>query len=220
MLEVRNITKEYHRGSTPFFAVHDISFTLDKDEFVCITGRSGSGKSTLLNILAGLLAPTSGSVIFDGTDYAALHDRELSRLRNKKIGFIMQGHSILPNFTVFQNVLLPSVLYKNDFDESGRAFFLLDQMGISHLSGQYPSHLSGGELRRVSIARSLFNSPELLIADEPTGDLDSETAAGIMGLFTSILKNGTSILMVTHDRDAEGYCGRSYTMQSGTLTAS
>lgn len=220
ILEARNLSKEYCREGGPFLALRDINISIDAYEFIAVTGRSGSGKSTLLNILAGLLNPSSGTILFQGADYAALSDRELARLRNKKIGYIMQGHSLLPNLTVQQNVLLPAFLGKGGFDESGRAFLLLEQVGIPHLAAQYPSRLSGGEMRRVAIARALLNSPDLLIADEPTGDLDGETAGEIMRLFASIAAEGTSILMVTHDKDAEGYCGRSYTMNSGTLAQS
>jgi putative ABC transport system ATP-binding protein len=218
VLEAEHISKEYRRGEETFFAVHDVSLALGSGEFVCIMGRSGSGKSTLLNILAGLLLPGSGRILFQGSDYAAMRDRELSRLRNKKIGYIMQGRSILPNLTVKQNVLLPAFLDKNEFDVSGRAVLLLEQVGIPHLAAQYPSRLSGGELRRVAIARALLNDPDLLIADEPASDLDAETAAELMELFASLARKGLSILMVTHDGDAEGLCGRSYTMKSGVLT--
>jgi putative ABC transport system ATP-binding protein len=130
----------------------------------------------------------------------------------------MQGHSVLPNFTVLQNVILPHTFFKRDDDPSDKAFSLLEQVGLRPLAFQYPSSLSGGELRRVSIARALLTSPKLLIADEPTGDLDEETASEIMELFSAIVKKGTALLMVTHDLDAANYANRLYTMKSGSFS--
>jgi putative ABC transport system ATP-binding protein len=218
ILEAWGISKEYDRGSVPFWAVNDVSLSIGEGEFVCVVGRSGSGKSTLLNILAGLLTPTSGSVSFEGQEYGSLSDGQLSRLRNTRLGYIMQGHSILPNFTVLQNVILPHIFFRRDDDPTDEALSLLEQVGLRPLASQYPSSLSGGELRRVSIARALLMSPKLLIADEPTGDLDEETASDIMKLFSAIVKKGTSVLMVTHDSDATVYADRLCAMKSGNLS--
>jgi putative ABC transport system ATP-binding protein len=215
ILEAREITKQYYRDGIPFFAVNGVSMSIDEGEFVCIVGRSGSGKSTLLNILAGLLTPTSGSVSFDGREYGGLDDAGLSGLRNTRLGYIMQGHNILSNFTVLQNVLLPQVFSGHGRDLTDRALSLLEQVGLRHLASQYPSNLSGGELHRVSIARALLMSPGLLIADEPTGDLDEETVSEIIGIFAAIVKEGTAVLMVTHNSDAAKYADRLYTMKSG-----
>ncbi|MDR2178993.1 MAG: ABC transporter ATP-binding protein [Synergistaceae bacterium] len=217
ILEAREVKKRYYRDGLPFYAVDGASLSIGAGEFVCIVGRSGSGKSTFLNILAGLLTPTSGSVGFEGQEYAQLSDGELSRLRNTRLGYIMQGHNVLSNFTVLQNVILPHVFFKRDDDPADRALSLLEQVGLRPLASQYPSSLSGGELHRVSIARALFMSPKLLIADEPTGDLDEETVAEIIELFAAIVKNGTSVLMVTHNSDAANYADRIYTMKSGKL---
>ncbi|MDR3354059.1 MAG: ABC transporter ATP-binding protein [Synergistaceae bacterium] len=218
ILEAREIKKQYHRDNILFSAVNDVSLSIGEGEFVCIVGRSGSGKSTLLNILAGLLTPTSGSVSFEGREYGGMNDGELSRLRNTRLGYIMQGHNVLSNFTVLQNVLLPHIFFKRDDDPTDRALSLLEQVGLRPLASQYPSSLSGGELHRVSIARALLMSPGLLIADEPTGDLDEETVSEIMGLFAGIVSKGTAVLMVTHNSDAASYADRMYTMQSGRLS--
>jgi putative ABC transport system ATP-binding protein len=218
ILEARSLTKEYRRGDRSFPAVNDVSLQVGKGEFACVVGRSGSGKSTLLGMLAGMITPTSGEVIFMGREYSAMTDKELSRQRGSKIGYIMQGHGVLPNFTVLQNVSIPNY-FNNSFPHpEGRASLLLEKTGISHLASQYPASLSGGELRRVAIARALFSAPDLLIADEPTGDLDAETTAEIMGLFSSIREEGTSILMVTHELELLQDVRRCYVMESGRLS--
>jgi putative ABC transport system ATP-binding protein len=217
MFEAIGLKKEYERNNVPFLAVDDVSIHIDKGEFICVTGRSGSGKSTLLNLLAGMSSPTSGDIVFQGRKYSALTDKELSALRGTKISYILQGMSVLSNFTVLQNVTLPHFFNKWHTNPEGRARFLLEQVEIPHLAQQYPPSLSGGEIRRVSIARALFNSPELLIADEPTSDLDDETTLGIMRLFASVVDAGTSVLMVTHDSNAASFGNRRYVMNSGVL---
>jgi putative ABC transport system ATP-binding protein len=217
ILEARSLTKEYRRGDRPFLAVDDVSLQVEKGEFACIVGRSGSGKSTLLSMLAGMTSPTSGEVVFMGRSYSAMTDGELSRQRGSKIGYILQGHGVLSNFTVLQNVLIPNYFYNSSPHPEGRAALLLEKTGIGHLASQYPASLSGGELRRVSIARALFSSPDLLIAGEPTSDLDAETTTEVMELFSSIREEGTSILMVTHESDLPQGVGRRYVMESGRL---
>ena len=217
ILEASLLTKEYRRGDRPFLAVDQVSLQVEKGEFACIAGRSGSGKSTLLDILAGMASPTSGEVVFLGRKYSAMTDRELSRQRGAQMGYIMQGHCILPNFTVLQNVLIPHCFNNTSTHPEGRANLLLEKTGIGHLASQYPASLSGGELRRVSIARALFGAPCLLLADEPTGDLDAETTGEIMELFSSLKREGTSVLMVTHELDLLRDADRCYRMESGRL---
>jgi putative ABC transport system ATP-binding protein len=219
IIEAKNIKKEYRRGKNTFCAVNDVSFSVDSGDFVCISGRSGSGKSTFLSILAGLLPPSSGSVFFQGKEYSRLPDDELSRLRNEHIGYIMQGQNVLPNFTVLQNVVLPYYFDERNGNPSEKAGELLERMGIAPLAAQYPSELSGGELRRVAIARALLNDPGVLIADEPTGDLDPDTAGAIMKLFAGIAQKGTAIVLVTHDADTAVYGNRRYGMSGGVLSA-
>jgi ABC-type lipoprotein export system ATPase subunit len=185
---------------------------------VSIIGRSGSGKSTLLNLIAGLLNPTSGSVEMDGRIISTLNDAEVSLYRNSKIGYVSQGQTILSNLTVLDNVRLPFYFFKRDGDATEKALLLLEQVGILHLAGSYPKQLSGGELRRVSIARALINDPGLLIADEPTSDLDAQTTGEIMQLFRLISQKGTAVLMVTHELDTVSYGKRTFVMVSGVLT--
>jgi putative ABC transport system ATP-binding protein len=225
ILEIRDLTKEYKRNSSDrrsatFAAVNKVSLDIASGDFVSIIGRSGSGKTTFLNIVAGLLKPSSGTVTMDGRSILTLSDKEASLLRNSEIGYVPQGQSLLANLTVLENVSLPLYLFKHDWDAeetAARALALLEQVGIGHLAASYPKHLSGGELRRVSIARSLINKPALLIADEPTGDLDRETTAGIMELFRRIAAEGTAVLLVTHELDTLEYGNRVYTMDGGNL---
>jgi putative ABC transport system ATP-binding protein len=217
ILQAWGIKKEYRRGNNTFLAVDDVSLAIAEGEMVCIAGPSGSGKSTLLNILAGLLSPSAGRISFAGQCYDSLGDEELCRLRASSLGYIMQGRSVLPNFTVLENVILPRSFFKHEDQTDAKAFPLLERLGISHLAAQYPSSLSGGELRRVSIARALLISPRLLIADEPTGDLDEENSAGIMRLLASIAQNGAAVLLASHDLSANACCHRTYGMKAGRL---
>jgi ABC-type lipoprotein export system ATPase subunit len=219
ILKAQNIIKEYTRGGSLFRAVDDVSLELEEGSFLCIMGRSGSGKSTLLNILAGLLTPTSGKILFEGKDYASFDDKESSVLRNTRLGYIMQGQSVLPNLTVLQNVLLPYTFFRREYDRN-KAPALLERTELLPLAGQYPASLSGGEMRRVAIVRALLLSPKLLIADEPTGDLDVKTTQIIMELFESIAREGTAVLMVTHDQSIVGCAGQLMTMTAGKILKS
>jgi putative ABC transport system ATP-binding protein len=217
LLAVQGLTRQYTRGNRPFSAVDKVCFCLERGEFVNIIGRSGSGKTTLLNLLAGLLKPTEGEIILDGAPISALNDREMSALRNEKIGYIPQGARALPHLTVLDNVRLPFYLSKRSGDAAGRAMFLLEAVGIGGLAAQFPSEISGGELRRVLIARALMNEPALLIADEPTSDLDTQTTTEVMELFADMNRKGATILMVTHEEDALRYGNRTLVMSDGNL---
>jgi putative ABC transport system ATP-binding protein len=217
LLELRELTKAYQRGGRSFNAVNSVSLSMEAGDFISIIGRSGSGKSTLLTMSAGLLLPTRGTALFEGQDLRRLTDKELSLLRNGKIGYVPQGQSLLANFTVFDNVRIPWFLFPREGDVESRAFSLLEKVGISGLAASYPRELSGGEMRRVSIARSLINEPRLLIADEPTGDLDARTTAEIMDLFKRIAREGTAVLMVTHELDTLNYGNKTYLMDEGKL---
>lgn len=218
LLEIKGLSKEYQRRGKVFWAVNSVDLSIGQGDFVNIIGRSGSGKSTLLNMAAGLLMPTSGSIRLNGTELYALKDKDISELRNTRLGYIPQGLGTLSTLTVFDNVRLPYFLSRRQGDASGRASFLLDEVGISALADMLPSQLSGGELRRVLIARALMNEPDILIADEPTSDLDIETTREIMELFARINKNGTTILIVTHELDTLEFGNRVLTMASGQLT--
>jgi len=236
LLELRELTKEYKRGNRAFNAVNRVNLSVERGDFISIIGRSGSGKSTLLNMSAGLLKPSYGTVLFDGQDISALTDNSISHLRNEKIGFVPQGQSLLSNLTVLENVCIPWFLFKHnavtgydlstgrvvsirrEVDPEERALALLERTGIGHLAASYPKELSGGEMRRVAIARALINTPQIIIADEPTSDLDAETTAEIMKLLSAIAKEGTAVLIVTHELDTLSYGNKTYTMSSGNLS--
>lgn len=218
-LEIKGVGREFQRGQTAFWAVKDIDLTADAGEFLAITGRSGSGKSTLLNLIAGLLNPTAGEILLDGKRISGLTDQEASFLRNRQIGYVMQGDSTLGNLTVLDNVRLPYYLFPNEAegDPGERAASLLEKTGIFPLKDSYPSELSGGELKRVAIARALMNRPGILLADEPTGDLDTENTRGIMELFRLLADQGTTVIVVTHEMENLRYADRAFRMEDGIL---
>lgn len=216
-LAIRNLSKNFTQGDREVPALKNVNLTVSEGEFISIIGRSGSGKSTFLNIIAGLLEASSGSILYDGRDMAELTDKGLSYLRNFKIGYIMQGKSLISGLTVLENVLLPFYLFKRDGNATLKARKLLAQMGIEHLESAYPSKLSGGELRRVAIARALINSPEIILADEPTSDLDIDNTREIMKLLRKIADGGTTVIMVTHELDTLKYGNDVYLMEEGRL---
>ena len=218
VLRLSGLCKEYYRRGTPFLAVDHANLTLEAGDFVNVTGRSGSGKSTLLNMAAGLLRPSSGTVELEGADLAAMDDAALSRLRNERVGFIPQGASALPDLTVLENVMLPFCLWPRGGDGEGAARLLLERCGVAHLAEAYPSELSGGELRRAMVARALVNRPALVVADEPTSDLDAESARGVMELFSALNGEGLTLLLVSHDLDTLRYGKRAFAMSGGRLT--
>ncbi|SFB85132.1 ABC transporter ATP-binding protein [Butyrivibrio sp. YAB3001] len=218
LLKINGLEKKFTQGSSEVIAVRDLNLEVAKGEFISIIGRSGSGKSTFLNMVAGLLEPTSGSIYLNEREITGLPDKEASFIRNSDIGYIMQGKSLLKNFTVLQNVLLPYYLFKRYGEIVEHARKLLDLVGILHLENAYPSRLSGGELRRVAIARALINQPSLLLADEPTSDLDGENTKEIMKLFRRIADQGTAVIMVTHELDTLKYGDVVYRMDEGLLT--
>ena len=221
LLKLNNISKEYERGGKKFLAVNNASLEINQGDYVNITGRSGSGKSTLLNIAAGMLSPSSGSVELDGELLNFTSDKELSLMRNNKIGFIPQGLAALNYLSVLENILLPFYLYpdKNFGDADGWARILLEKFNIEKLADAYPNELSGGELRRVIIARALINKPKIIIADEPTADLDLENINNIMQIFTKLNEqDGTTLLIVSHDQEALAYGKKLYVMSEGVLS--
>jgi putative ABC transport system ATP-binding protein len=217
LLTARELTKRYTRAGERFSALGGIDLSVEAGEFICITGHSGSGKSTLLSILGGLLAPDEGMVSLGGAELYSLSDRELSRLRNRRIGYIPQGSSLLASLNVLRNVQLPFCLYRRDGDVSERAQRLLEGMGIAHLAGQHPEQLSGGEARRASIARALINQPDLLLADEPTGDLDQENSEQVMRLFAKVAAQDTTVIVVTHEQENLSHATRHLMMRDGTI---
>ena len=214
-LEIRHLSKRYRRGGSWFNAVDNLSFRLENGEFVSLTGRSGSGKTTLLNMAIGLLSPDSGEVLLDGMNLFSLGDRERTALRNEKIGYVPQGRSLLGNLTALDNARLPFHLRRRQGNSRQKARELFARLDISRLENSYPAELSGGELRRVALARALINSPTLIIADEPTSDLDIDTAREILELFSSLNQQGISFLLATHDRELSRCGGRVLEMASG-----
>lgn len=218
VLSAINLTKEYVRNGGAFRAVDEVTLTVGQGEVLGIVGRSGSGKTTFLNIVSGLLRPSSGGVSINGVDALSLRDAELSRLRNRWIGFVPQGQSLLSNLSVVDNVRLPYYFDKRDDDAAGRAAFLLDELGISHLAGMHPAQLSGGEMRRVAIARAMMNRPILLLADEPTGDLDIDNIHAVMDIFASLAKKGVAVIFSTHEEEAVRRADRVVEMASGRMS--
>ena len=219
-LRAEGVSRQFFRTtklSNVFYAVKETNFSLEPGKLLEITGRSGSGKSTLLNILAGLLEPTTGTVWLDDTDLYQLSDRERSRLRNQAIGVIPQGQTGLHSLTVLENIKLPCLLYGEEAPED-RALELMEQVGILALKNAYPNELSGGEMRRLAIARALIRSPGIILADEPTGDLDDENTAAVLSLLRKAADDGAAVLLVTHEREAAAYADQVYRMNDGILT--
>lgn len=217
MLEIKNISKSYSRQGKDFFAVKDVNLNISDGDFIHIIGRSGSGKSTFLNIVAGLLSADKGSLSLDGTNYMELSDEEKSEFRNKNIGFIPQSPALLSYLNVLENIRLPYDMYEKDGDSEGKARYFLNELGLEHLAKSYPKELSGGELRRIIIARALMTEPKILIADEPTSDLDIEATKEVMDLLKKINEKGTTVLVVTHELDTLKYGKKVYTMSEGIL---
>lgn len=217
-LNISSLTKEYKRNGAAFRAVSEANLTITPGDFVSIIGRSGSGKSTLLNMISGLVTPTSGGIEVDEQNILSLNDRDISIYRNSKIGYIPQGQSALANLTVLDNVRAPCHFFRRKADSAENALSLLSRVGIAHLAGSYPKQLSGGELKRVSIARALINRPDYVIADEPTSDMDTQTTAEVMALLKSITQSGTAVLMVTHEMDTLEFGNRTFVMDMGALT--
>lgn len=220
LLRAHDLRKEFSRGNASFAAVLGASLDVAEGDFITVSGKSGSGKTTLVTMLAGLLRPTEGRLAFDGRDVYSLSDKQLAALRNREIGFVPQGTSLLGNYTVFDNVRMPQVFAGKEKTGSDRAAFLLEAVGVGHLAKAFPSSLSGGEMRRVAIARALFNSPRLLVADEPTADLDPENSRMIMDFFASANARGTAVIIVTHENDAAKRGTLGFVMRAGEVTPS
>ncbi len=206
VIELREITKEYKMGKNKVTALYNINRNIKKGEFLGITGNSGSGKTTLSNIIAGLLRPTKGQVVINGQDIWSVKDRELSRFRNKTLGFVFQSFNLIPGLTALENVILPLAYSKiKRKDRIIMAKNALETVGLSDRIYHKPSELSGGQMQRVSIARAIINSPEIIIADEPTGNLDEKTSENIMNLLREINKKGVTVLTVTHNLNHKKY---------------
>ncbi len=222
IIEGKNIIKEYPMGAAVTRVLDDISIQITQGEFVAIMGPSGSGKSTLLYILGGLDNPTSGSVFLSGEDIARFDDDQKSIMRRRSIGFVFQFYNLIPNLNVAENILLPVLLDgKNLKDYQKQLDTILEVVGLSDRRKHTPRELSGGQQQRVAIARALINNPEIIFADEPTGNLDSKTGMEIMKLLQEINQEGNkTIIMVTHSADAARYSSRVANVRDGVLSKS
>jgi putative ABC transport system ATP-binding protein len=210
LYELRAVVKAYGSGGARVAAVDGVDLTIQRGEFVVVAGPSGSGKTTLLQLLGALDRPTSGSILFEGTDLAALGDGALARLRRDTLGFVFQQFNLIPTLTAQQNVEVPMNGNRT------RAAELLERVGLGSRGGHLPSQLSGGEQQRVAIARALANEPDVVLADEPTGNLDSQTGAEIMGVLRGLWEGGLSIVLITHDPAIAG-AARGVRLQDGRV---
>lgn len=217
LIVLKNLTKSYEDRGKVIRAVDGLNLEVKRGEFISIVGPSGCGKTTLLSLVSGLIRPTKGNVFVDGVDIWTLPERGLALLRNKKIGFVFQFASLIPTLNAIENVMLPSAFGDNKTEGAlSRAKELMDLVGLSQRTDSYPSQLSGGEQRRVAIARALMNKPEIILADEPTGDLDEVTEREVMKLFVRINKEfGTTFLLVTHNTELTKQTDRKLTMKHG-----
>jgi len=216
---VRSDGTSYKRSTEYVRAVDGVTFTVAKGEFVLVVGRSGSGKTTLLSMLGALTIPTGGAVRLNGEDLGSMSDDVLSRLRGEYIGFVFQFSGLLPTLNVLENVMLPTLFVNAKEDAKKRANARLLDVGLGSKIQSYPSELSGGELKRAAIARALVNDPMLILADEPTGDLDIDSEREVMELFKEINRQGKTILMVTHNPELSSYASRVIRMEKGKITS-
>ncbi|MBI4621924.1 MAG: ABC transporter ATP-binding protein [Verrucomicrobia bacterium] len=221
VVHIADIHKIYESGEVPVHAVRGVSLDIHKGEFVALMGASGSGKSTLMNLLGCLDRPTRGTYLLDGIDIDKLDRNELADLRNQKLGFVFQGFNLLARTTALENVELPMLYGRHRRHSSAevrdRAMHCLDIVGLSDRSDHFPNQLSGGQQQRVAIARGLVNQPHVLLADEPTGNLDSRTSIEVMGVFQKLNEQGITIVMVTHELDIARFCKRNLILRDGVV---
>ena len=215
MIELRGVSKTVDSGGQPLTILHPLDYTIASGQFVAIVGPSGSGKSTLLGLLAGLDAPTSGSIIIDGTDITRLGEDQLARLRGEKIGFVFQFFHLVPSLTAFENILIPMEIAGRR-NATDRARELLHEVGLTDRAHHYPSQLSGGEQQRIAIGRALANDPPIVLADEPTGNLDSTTGRHIMELLMRVHRaRQTTLVLVTHDAELSSLADTRLVLRDG-----
>ncbi len=220
ILQVKNLKKIYSTrfGGTQVQALSDVSFSVEKGEYVAIMGESGSGKTTLLNILAALDKPTNGQVILSGRDIVAIRERDIAAFRRDNLGFVFQDFNLLDTFSIQDNILLPLVLAGKSFKEMERLLTpLADTLGLTKLLNKFPYEVSGGQKQRAAVARALITQPQLVLADEPTGALDSKATDGLLRLFAQINAAGQTILMVTHSAKAASHAGRVLFIRDGQV---
>jgi putative ABC transport system ATP-binding protein len=218
VIEVKNIAREYKVGSQLVRALKDVSLNIDRGEYVALMGPSGSGKSTLMNTLGCLDTPTSGSYTLNGQEVEKLVDNELAEIRNKEIGFVFQTFNLMPRYTALENVALPLIYAgKSKAERNAKAEWALEQVGLQDRMDHKPNELSGGQRQRVAVARALVNDPSIILADEPTGNLDSKTSYEIMNLFQDIHDRGNTIILVTHEEDIANYAKRVVRLRDGLV---
>ena len=218
ILQLRGITRDFKLGSQVVHVLKGIDLNIAKNEYVALMGPSGSGKSTLMNLLGCLDTPTSGSYELNGTDVSSLNDNALAEIRNSEIGFVFQTFNLLPRSTALENVALPLVYAGLSKEERlARAAEVLDQVGLADRMDHRPNQLSGGQRQRVAVARALVNKPALILADEPTGNLDSKTSLEIMKLFDEIQSAGNTVILVTHEEDIAQYAKRVIRLVDGNI---
>ncbi|WP_159838860.1 ABC transporter ATP-binding protein [Nocardia sp. CY41] len=218
MLELSGVTKEYRVGGQAVRALDDVGLRIETGEFTSIIGPSGSGKSTLLHLLGALDSPDAGSIRFRGEEIGALDEEQQSEFRRHQVGFVFQFFNLLPTLSAWENVAIPKLLDGTGLRKARpRALELLDRVGLAERAEHRPAELSGGQMQRVAVARALIMNPPLILADEPTGNLDSKTGAAILELLGEIAGSGSSVVMVTHDMGAVTYCDRVITLRDGRI---
>src|SRR5688572_29361968 len=218
LIQLNDLATVYQSGDTEFAALHDVNLTIEPGRLVAITGRSGSGKSTLMNLLGCLDSPTRGNYLLGGRDVAKLSRVELARVRNERIGFVFQNFNLLARTSAAENVELPLIYARvPPAERHRRAREALEHVGLAHRAGHTPSQLSGGQQQRVAIARALVTRPPLILADEPTGNLDSATSVDIMKLLTELNRSGMTIAFVTHEPDIAAYAARKLALKDGAV---
>ena len=218
MIQLKNVTKIVRSGTEDLTILDDVSMEIPDGQFVAVTGASGSGKSTLLGLIAGLDAPSSGEILIDGEPITAMSEDALARIRSEKVGFIFQSFHLIPSLTAFENVLIPMEILGLD-DARGRAVKLLEDVDLTNRGHHYPAELSGGEQQRVAIARAFANQPKFLLADEPTGNLDSRNGQHIFDLMTDLhAQNNVTLVLVTHDHALAERAERQIVLRDGRVT--